>query len=88
MMKYKLSIQLHKHFNYLKQGETWMDLNFQQSFAQRNENISVIAISTHKKGRNNLINRLNVVNGNIKYDWLNLSNDSFKIKCKSTFLNS
>ena len=32
--------------------------------------------SRQKIGRNNLINRLHVVNGKIKYDWLNLTLDS------------
>ena len=33
------------------------------------------------------INRLNVLNGKIKYNWLNLSMDSFKLKCQKYILN-
>ena len=53
---------------------------------QRYEFVSTFETSIIKIGRNNLINRLNILNGKIKYEWLNLSIDSFKIKCKQTFL--
>ena len=41
---------------------------------------------SNKVGKNNLNNRLNTLNGKVEYDWLNLSIDSFKIKCKNEFL--
>ena len=53
---------------------------------QRYEFVSTFETSIIKIGRNNLINRLNMLNGKIKYEWLNLSIDSFKIKSKQTFL--
>ena len=69
------------------QGETWLDLNFQQNYGQRNKFVMIVDNSTHKVGRNNLINRLNTINGKGKYESLNLSLDSYKVKCKSLFLN-
>ena len=32
-----------------------------------------------------LINRLNVLNGHIKFEWMNLSMEGFKIKVKNLF---
>ena len=45
-----------------------------------NENKSIDPIWYGK-----LINRLNVLNGKIKYDWLNLLSETFKIKMKTYF---
>ena len=87
MMHYKLALQLFKNFNDQTQGETWLDLNFQQNYGQRNEFVMIVDNSTHKVGRNNLINRLNTINGKVKYEWLNQSLDSYKVKCKSLFLD-
>ena len=58
-----------------------------QNFNQRSEFVSTFDNSRLKIGRNNLIYRLNMLNGKIKYEWLNLSLDLFKIKCKQTFLS-
>ena len=63
-----------------------LSLYFQQNFSQRREFVTVIDASRTKVGRNNLINRFNVVNGKINYNWLNLSIYTFKVKCKYTFL--
>ena len=63
-----------------------LSLYFQQNFSQRREFVTVIDASRNEVGRNNLINRFNVLNGKINYNWVNLSNDTFKVKCKYTFL--
>ena len=88
MMKYKLAIQLYNNFNDKRGGETWMSLNFQQNFGPRNECILISDKSRHKIGRNILVNRLNILNGKVNYDWMNLSKDAFKLKCKNKFLNN
>ena len=87
MMSYKLSLQLYRAYNDSKMGQTWIDLNFQQLFNNRTETVMIADKSRLKVGRNMLINRLNILNRKIKTDWLNLSNDSFKIKCKQHFIN-
>ena len=86
MMHYKLALQLYKNFNDVNQNETWMDLNFQQNFGPRNEFIAIVDTSLHKVGRNNLINRLNTLSGKIRYEWLNYSFDTYKLKCKTVLL--
>ena len=39
-----------------------------------------------KVGKNKLVNRMTVVNGLIKHEWMNNSLNSFKIKCKALVL--
>ena len=86
MMKYKHSLQLYKNFNDNSQNETWLKLNFQQNYNQRNEFVMITDTSMNRIGKNLMINRLNVINDKIKYDWLNLSFESYKLKCKENFL--
>ena len=82
----KLALQLYKAYNDAKMGETWMRLNFQQMFNMRNDAVMIADVSRMKVGRNILVNRLNTLNGKIKYNWLNLTYDSFKIQCKQLLL--
>ena len=66
MMKYKLSIQFYKYYNDLNQIDTWLDLYFQHNFKNRNKFVTINDSSRNKIGRNNLINRLNVINCKIE----------------------
>ena len=67
-------------------GLDWVDLTLQQNFNGRVENVQIIDISRMRVGKNILTNRLSVINNKIDYKWLNLSKDTFKIKCKDLFL--
>ena len=42
--------------------------------------------SNLKIGKNLAVNRLQFINGQIMYDWLNLSFGTFKVHCKKEFL--
>ena len=64
----QIPTQLYKAFNDANQKDTWTDLNFQQMFGQRMDSIQIHDNSTHKVGRDVLINRLSVLNGHIKYN--------------------
>ena len=86
MMKYRQSIQLFKIFNSDDQNDDWVDLNFQQNFNARNDSIQLYDVSRLKVGKNLMINRLSTLNGQIKFDWLNLGLNSFKIKMKELFM--
>ena len=88
MMKYRLSIQLYKLYNANNQMENvnWMDLNLQQNFNDRNNFVQIFETSKIIIGRNTLVNRFKCLNNTIEYDWLNLSLDTFKVKCKLKFL--
>ena len=70
-----------------KQNDTWMSLNFQQTFNKRCESISIINASMTRIGQNQLMNRMYVLNGKVKHDWMNLTYDVYKIKCKAILLN-
>ena len=87
MMYYKLALQLYRSFNDYKQNDTWMSLNFQQTFNNRCETIHTINASRTRIGQNQIINRMYVLNGKIKYDWMNLTYDMYEIKCKTILLN-
>ena len=87
MMTYKLALQLYKSCNDHKQNDTWMSLNLQQTFNNRCDTISIVDTSRNKIGRNQIVNRMNILNGKIKHDWMNLNIDSYKLKCKNIFLN-
>ena len=61
-------------------------MNVQQNFNGRNEMFQINDYSANRIGKNIICNRLNVLNGQIKLDWLNLSLNAFKLKAKSVFL--
>ena len=88
VMKYRLSIQLYKLYNANNQMENvnWMDLNLQQNFNDRNNFVQIFETSKIMIGRNTLVNRFKCLNNTIEYDWLNLSLDTFKVRCKLKFL--
>ena len=68
--------------------DDWMDLNYQQNFNDRTNMFHIIDISRMRVGKNVLANRLTLLNDKILLEWLNLSYDQFKIKCKDKFLTS
>ena len=63
-----------------------LDLKLKIDYRIISEFISIVDTSIHKVGRNNLINRLNTLSGKIKYEWLNYSFDTYKLKCKTLLL--
>ena len=88
MMKYKLSIQLYKNYNGFIVKDDWTDMNFQQNFNSRLNNVQINDYPSLRIGKNILLNRLGVLNNEIPYDWLNFSLVSFKIKCKNLYLTN
>ena len=88
MMKYKLSIQLYKTYNGFIVKDDWTDMNFQQNFNSRLNNVQINDYPSLRIGKNILLNRLGVLNNEIPYDWLNFSLVSFKLKCKNLYLTN
>ena len=84
--KYRVAIQLFKIYNGYSLNEDWQDMNVQQNFNARNEMFHINDVSNNKAGKNVICNRLNVLNKQIKLDWLNLSLTAFKLKAKNIFL--
>ena len=87
-MKYSHAILLHKLYNSNNQNQDWLDLFTNQTFNARNGNTHFVDTSNFKIGKNIISNRLNLINDQIKYEWLNLDLNHFKLKCKSLFLSS
>ena len=73
---YSHAILLHKWYNDETLNNNWLDLFFNQQFNGR----------SYKIGNNILSNRFTILNGKIKFDWLNLPFDSYELKCKNIFL--
>ena len=46
----------------------------------------LVDMSNLRVGRNILVNRLSVLNNQIKHDWMNCSLKTYKVKCKTLFL--
>ena len=64
----------------------WLALNQEQLFTFRQINCVITSTSCYKVGFNIPTGRLTVINNKINLEWLNLSLDGFKIKCKKLFL--
>ena len=72
----------------LKDGEKIEEENLAESFAELfGSKVDIVGNSNTKVGKNLLVNRLVLINDKIKFDWLNLSLDGFKLKCKNIFLS-
>ena len=87
MMKYKHCLELHRLYNSEDGSEDWINLHFQQNFNNRNDFINIFDNSKLKIGKNRLVNQLTLINGLVKYEWLNHTFETFKIKCKKMFLS-
>ena len=86
MMQYKLAIQLFKLYNSNDHSLEWIDLNLNQVLTSRQTKFTILKTNNIKVGLNKLTNRLAILNGKIPLDWLNVSIDTFKIKCKKLML--
>ena len=86
VMKYKHVLELYKLYNNEKQSEDWIDLKTEQAFNDRVQTIKVFDNSRLKIGKNLLLNRMTILNNELNYDLMNVSYNSFKVKCKEKFL--
>ena len=57
----KLELELYKLFNTRDETADWMDLNVQQNFNNRNQNVQIVDYSKLKVGKNILVNRLTII---------------------------
>ena len=64
----------------------WIALNFNQILTSRQVKFKAVKANRKRVGLNALANRLSILNDRIPLDWLNLSYESYKIKCKNEFL--
>ena len=86
LMKYKHAILLYKIYNRGEPPKDWLALNFNQVLPRRQTHFAAIKDQNFKIGNNILSNRLIILNNKIPLQWLNLSIETFKVKCKTLFL--
>ena len=84
-MLYKLAICLFKLYS-VEYNIEFVLLNMKKIWTGRQTYFNSIKSNHFKVGINSLSNRLNELNNKIPLAWLNLSLNSFKIKCKPLFL--
>ena len=88
ILKYKLALMLFKLYRDKIPSHEWLALNEEQIFTSRQTKCNVNSYSNYKVGFNTPTRRLTFINNAIELVWLNLSFDSFKIKCKNLFLTN
>ena len=84
-MIYKHSLLSHSVYNNQTPCKDWLDLNLNQNFNAREPNFHVFNCNLYNIGKNEISERLNLLNGKIPLVWLNQDKISFKIKCKQNF---
>ena len=85
-MNYRLALCLFKLYNVNFNIFEFLLLNHNQILTGRQNKFFVIKSNNYNIGINSLANRLPVINNKIPLDWLNLSFDTFKVKCKKILL--
>ena len=82
---YKHALVLFKLYNNNTVEEEWISLNWQHQFSIRGNVFKVTRNNKLRVGNNIMINRMSILNNKIQLNWLNLSYESFKLKCKELF---
>ena len=86
MIIYKHALVMHKLINSCQPEQEFLNLNFQLNQNPRIQHANFFNRSNYESGKNILLNRLSHLNNKIPKDWLELSLDTFKVKCKTLFL--
>ena len=82
IMSYKLALQLYWTFNDQTPRQDWLNINQNIILSSRQSKFSINKPCRLKVGMNALSNCFNFLNIKIDLNWLNISYESFKIKCK------
>ena len=85
--EYKSALQIFKLFNENTPENEWIHLNQDIINTTRQQFFEVRLNHRLRVGKNALCNKLHDLNGKIPLDWLNLSVENYKIKCKNKFLS-
>ena len=83
---YNMALCLFKLYNNHYNPFEFARLNFNQILTGRQTNFIALKSNAIKVGINCLANRLTIINNKIPLDWLNLSLETYKVKCKKLFL--
>ena len=85
-MDYKLALQLYRVVNNQVPVPDWVHLNLYNIQTRRQSTFATLKNNRLIVGMNTISNRFYHLNGKINLDWLNMSYDTYKIKCKNKFL--
>ena len=88
MCIYRHAVLLYKLFNNIICENEFVLLNFQLYDNERAQKLVFLKDQKYEAGKNILLNRFTELNNMIDKDWLNLSLETFKIKCKTIFLRN
>ena len=72
---------MYKLFHTCKPEQEFLNLNFQLNQNPRIQTVNFFARQNYEAGKNILLNRLSNLNNKINITWLDLSLNTFKIKC-------
>ena len=84
---YKISLQLYKTMDVQLAETDWINLNLNAVITSRQTKFITNKANRVRVGMNAFSNRAWHINGKINLDWLNLSYNSYKVKCKKLFLS-
>ena len=82
---YKLALQLYKVVNNNVTTPDWININFNNTHTSRQTRFMTSKANRLKVGMNLISYRFYYLNGKIEMDWLNLSYNTYKVKCKKLF---
>ena len=88
MINYKQAIMMYKLFNTCQPELEFVNLNFQLNQNPRIKHANFFTRQNYDTGKNIMLNRLSHLNDKILKSWLDLSLDTFKVKCKELFLTN
>ena len=88
MCQYRHAIMLYKMFKSIICENEFIQMNFQLFDNERNPKIVFTRNQTYDVGKNTLLNRFCDLNNMIDKAWLELSLDTYKVKCKELFLKN
>ena len=88
MCLYRHAVTMFKLFNGIICDNEFIELNFQLYDNERNRKLTFTKNQRYDVGKNILLNRFCELNNMIAKDWLSLSLDTYKTKCKTLFLKS
>ena len=86
MCQFRHAVLMYKLFNNVMCEDEFLQLNFQYYENARNTKMTFVRIQRFDVGKNILLNRFYDLNNLIDKQWLSLSLETFKIKCKALFL--
>ena len=82
ILDYKLALQLYKVVKNNVPTPDWININFNNIHTTRQTRFMTSKANRLKVGMNLISNRFYYLNGKIEMDWLNLSYNTYKVKCK------